>query len=135
MSPALSALLRSWDPRAEIIIVLTLFSLGYILGWTHLRSATGGRSSCAKQKRKDRILAARWRLVSYLVGIALLTLALMSPIDVLGGHLFFMHMIQHLLLIMVIPPLLLIANPLPFILWGVPAQNLGLRQKQRSRRM
>jgi cytochrome c oxidase assembly factor CtaG len=45
----------------------------------------------------------------------------MSPIDVLGGQLFFMHMVQHLLLVMIVPPLLLLANPLPFFLWGLPA--------------
>jgi putative membrane protein len=33
-----------------------------------------------------------------------------------------MHMIQHLLLIMFAPPLLLSANPMPFILWGLPAR-------------
>ncbi len=31
-----------------------------------------------------------------------------------------MHMIQHVLLIMVAPPLLLIANPMPVLLWGLP---------------
>ena len=49
-------------------------------------------------------------------------LALMSPIDVLGQQLFFMHMIQHLLLIMVAPVLLLLPNPMPFLLWGLPAR-------------
>ena len=44
----------------------------------------------------------------------------MSPIDVLGGQLFFMHMIQHLLLIMIAPALLLIANPMAVTLWGMP---------------
>ena len=33
-----------------------------------------------------------------------------------------MHMIQHLLLIMIAPPLLLLANPMPFILWGLPGK-------------
>jgi cytochrome c oxidase assembly factor CtaG len=44
----------------------------------------------------------------------------MSPIDVLGGQFFFMHMIQHLLLVMIVPPLLWLASPLPFALWGLP---------------
>jgi len=49
-----------------------------------------------------------------------LAIALMSPIDVLSSQLFTMHMIQHLLLVMIIPPLLLLANPLPYWLWGLP---------------
>jgi putative membrane protein len=40
----------------------------------------------------------------------------------LGGQLFLMHMVQHLLLLMIIPPLLLLANPLPFLMWGLPAR-------------
>jgi cytochrome c oxidase assembly factor CtaG len=38
----------------------------------------------------------------------------------MGSQLFLMHMIQHLLLVMIGPPLLLIANPLPFFMWGLP---------------
>jgi cytochrome c oxidase assembly factor CtaG len=53
--------------------------------------------------------------------LLVICIALLSPIDALSQQLFFMHMIQHLLLIMVAPPLLLLANPLPFLLWGLPA--------------
>lgn len=44
----------------------------------------------------------------------------MSPIDVLSGQLFSMHMTQHLLLTMVAVPLLLIGNPFPVLVWGLP---------------
>jgi cytochrome c oxidase assembly factor CtaG len=63
---------------------------------------------------------------------------------VLVQQFFFMHMIQHLLLIMVAPPLLLLANPLPFLLWGLPtgarrrageALNLLLHRESRGRRL
>jgi cytochrome c oxidase assembly factor CtaG len=64
--------------------------------------------------------------VAYLGGLAVLWIALMSPIDVLSGQFFFMHMIQHLLLVMIAPPLLLIANPMPVAMWGLPA---GLRRE------
>ena len=40
-----------------------------------------------------------WRQIAVLVGIALVVLALNSPIDELGEeHFFFMHMLQHVLL-------------------------------------
>jgi len=67
-------------------------------------------------------LTARWRPAAYLSGLIIAGIALMSPIDTLAANLFYMHMIQHLLLIMVVPPLLLIANPMPVILWGLPGQ-------------
>jgi len=52
------------------------------------------------------------RAASFLAGVAVLFLALNSPLDVLGDtYLFSAHMIQHLLLILVVPPLLLLGMP------------------------
>jgi cytochrome c oxidase assembly factor CtaG len=110
MDPVTRAILLSWDWRIEVIIVLALAGTLYSLGWRRLRR--GGR--------RNRQLATGWRLASYLGGLIALALALMSPIDVLGGQLFLMHMVQHLLLVMIAPPLLLLANPLPFFMWGLP---------------
>jgi len=45
----------------------------------------------------------------------------MSPIDPLGGQLFFMHMTQHMITIMVSAPLLWLGAPFPIVLWGLPA--------------
>jgi cytochrome c oxidase assembly factor CtaG len=115
MDPVLKALLLSWDLRSEVILVLALAGSVFGLGWWRIRSAQW-------QQPSRRRLAAGWRLVAYLGGLAILGVALMSPIDVLGGQLFIMHMIQHLLLVMIVPPLLLIANPLPFYMWGLPAK-------------
>jgi putative membrane protein len=116
MDPVLSAFLLSWDWRAEVIIILALAGGIYTRGWWRIRRPRKGRSQRAGQHS----LASGWRLAAYLGGLGALGIALMSPIDVLGGQLFFMHMIQHLLLVMIVPPLLLIANPLPFFLWGLP---------------
>lgn len=109
MSPALSAVLQSWDWRLEVIAGLLLMGTLYLRGWQSLR-----------RREAHAHLSKGWRLAAYLGGLALVALALMSPIDVLGGQLFYMHMIQHLLLVMVAPPLLLIANPFPVIVWGLP---------------
>jgi len=105
MDPVLSAVLSSWDWRLEIIVILMLAGSLYTLGWQRIQHSR---------------LATGWRLVAYWGGLTLVAIALMSPIDVLGEQLFYMHMIQHLLLVMLAPPLLLIANPFPFFLWGLP---------------
>lgn len=63
---------------------------------------------------------ARWRLALYGLGLAAIAAALLSPIDDLADELFPMHMVQHLLLTMVAAPLVLLGNPLPVVLWGVP---------------
>jgi putative membrane protein len=123
MDPVLKAVLRSWDLRIEVIVLLGLAGAVYLRGWWGLRalrrvdSAAGDARAAFGRGR----LATGGRLAAYLGGLVLLGLALMSPVDVLGGQFFFMHMVQHLLLVMIVPPLLWLASPLPFMMWGVPA--------------
>ena len=105
-----SALLQSWGWRIDLIIVLALAGTIYTWGWFRLR---------ARSQTPSR-LANGWRLAAYLGGLVVLAIALMSPIDVLGQQLFTFHMVQHLLTIMIAAPLLLLANPFPFFLWGLP---------------
>jgi cytochrome c oxidase assembly factor CtaG len=115
MTTQLPALLTTWDLRLDVGLYLALAGLLFTAGWLRLRG-------------RGRRLATGWRLASYLGGLAVLGLALMSAIDVLGSQLFFVHMIQHLLIVMVAPALLLLANPLPIILWGLPAgREVGQR--------
>jgi cytochrome c oxidase assembly factor CtaG len=109
MNPVTSALLRSWGWRADVILILVLGALLYARGWRQLRRKGHGR-------------ATPLRLVSYYAGLIFVALALMSPIDVMGRQLFLMHMVQHLLLVMVAPPLLWLAEPFPMIVWGMPAR-------------
>ncbi len=116
MDPALRAVLLSWDLRVEVILVLALAGTFYFWGWCSLRALGRGTPESARRGR----LATRGRLAAYLGGLVILGLTLMSPIDVLSGQFFFMHMVQHLLLVMIVPPLLWLASPLPFVLWGLP---------------
>lgn len=122
MDPVLKAVLSSWNWRLEIILVLALAGTLYSIGWWRLRRRNQQRKQRPRRAGQPWPLSATWRLIAYLSGLLLMGVALMSPIDVLGGQLFFMHMIQHLLLIMIVPPLLLIANPLATILWGLPTR-------------
>jgi len=110
----LAVILLSWAWRPEIILTLGLAAAIHLAGRWRLkrRVASGSR------------IVSPWRTVSYLSGLAVIWIALMSPIDVLSGQYFFMHMIQHLLLVMIAPPLLLLADPMPIMLWGLPE---GLR--------
>lgn len=110
MDPVLKAVLLSWDWRPEVIVVLLTFGALYTVGWRRLRRRARGRAQ----------LASGWRLASYLTGLVFIGISLLSPIDTMAQQLFLMHMIQHLLLIMIAPPLLLLANPMPFVLWGLP---------------
>jgi putative membrane protein len=53
----------------------------------------------------------------FAAGLATIFIALLSPIDILADMLFLMHMTQHVLLIMVAPPLLLLGLPAPLLRW------------------
>ena len=65
-----------------------------------------------------------WRLLSFLVGLCFLFIAIASPLDTFSGMLLTVHMIQHLLLMMVIPPLILLSSPFLPILRGLPRRLL-----------
>ena len=119
-----TALLLSWDLRPEIILVLGLAAAIYLgrVATFHVM-AVGGRLALIGLRRRP--LAAGWRLATYWAGLATIALSLMSPVEMLSSQLFFMHMIQHLLLTMVAVPLLLIGNPFPVLVWGLPASARG----------
>ena len=61
-----------------------------------------------------------WRPTSFYVGWTALLLGAVSPIDGLSSDLFLMHMVQHMLLMMVGPPLVLLGAPVVPLLRGLP---------------
>lgn len=66
-----------------------------------------------------------WRSSSFYAGLGVLALAVDSPVDAYADRLFFVHMIQHVLLTMVAPPLLLLGRPWPRLARAFP---LGTRR-------
>lgn len=110
MDPVLNSILRSWDWRPGLLLLFFTLGALYTTGWWRLR-----------RKSHQNQLANGWRLFAYWFGLFWLIIALMSPVDILSGQLFYMHMIQHVLLSMWAVPLILLANPFPFLLWGLPA--------------
>jgi putative membrane protein len=63
---------------------------------------------------------SRWQKASFFTGLLAIFLALQSPIDPLAGHQFSFHQLQHLLLRMVGPLLVLGGAPLTPMLRGLP---------------
>lgn len=107
MDATLAAVLGSWTWRPDVILVVSGLGAAYLTGWRRLR-------------RRGASAAAGWGPPAYFGGLAAIALALLSPIDAFGSWLFTMHMVQHELLVMVAPPLLLLANPLAAVLWALP---------------
>jgi cytochrome c oxidase assembly factor CtaG len=61
-----------------------------------------------------------WRLGIFLSGIVVVVLALLSPLDGLADVLFSAHMLQHMLLLVIAPPLLVLGLPATALLRALP---------------
>jgi cytochrome c oxidase assembly factor CtaG len=98
----------AWIWRPAVLLVLAALAAFYLRGWWRLRM------------RRARGAAPGWRLAAYLGGLLSVLVALCSPLEVLSELSFTAHMAQHQLLMMVAPPLLLLAAPFPVMLWALP---------------
>src|SRR5579859_4282462 len=61
-----------------------------------------------------------WRGVFFLAALVTFLLAASAPIDILSGRLFWVHMVQHLLILVVMAPLLVASAPLIPLWLGLP---------------
>ncbi|MGE0229163.1 MAG: cytochrome c oxidase assembly protein [Dehalococcoidia bacterium] len=61
-----------------------------------------------------------WMVAFFYSGLLVGVLSVVSPIDSLGSHHFFMHMIQHELIMLVAVPLILLGAPVTPVLRGMP---------------
>jgi cytochrome c oxidase assembly factor CtaG len=99
--------LFSWAFEPVPVLGLLAAAVFYFLGWRSLHSQVPWRFPVE-------------RLVSFLGGLAVIFVALASPLDAFAGWLLVVHMVQHLLLTMVAPPLLLLGWPMLPLLSGLP---------------
>lgn len=63
-----------------------------------------------------------WRGIYFLGAIFVFFLAASAPIDILSGRLFWVHMVQHLLLLVIMAPLLVAGAPLLPMWLGLPGR-------------
>jgi putative membrane protein len=65
----------------------------------------------------------RRRTAAFAAGLATIVVALDSPIDGYADQLFWVHMLQHVLLLTVAPPLILLGRPWPRMWRALPLQS------------
>jgi cytochrome c oxidase assembly factor CtaG len=95
--------------RADVALSLAVAVVLFLRGAWRLR-----------RQRRPGIGAGR--LIAAAVGFTALGVALSDAVHALGHALFAAHMAQHLLLVSIAAPALLLADPFPVALWGVPAR-------------
>lgn len=107
MSDAVHGILEDWSPPIWLTSSIVLTALIYLRGWLAIR----------KTRRKQ---FTDVRLASFLSGLCVLWLAIGSPMDGFADALLSAHMIEHLMLMSVVPPLLLCGLPVVPLLRGLP---------------
>ncbi|MES2123369.1 MAG: cytochrome c oxidase assembly protein [Gemmatimonadota bacterium] len=98
-------LASAWTFEPTVVIPLAVLGVAYTLAVVRARTERGRRAAP--------LVRAAW----FAAGWISLLFALVSPIDRLGETLFAGHMVQHLVLIVVAAPLLVIGAPPPLWLW------------------
>ncbi len=97
----------SWEPFTLVLLALSgaLYALGLARLWGRAGTGQG---------------IQRWQAGCFAAGWLALVVALVSPLDALGGILFSAHMVQHEVLILVAAPLIVLGRPLAPTLWALP---------------
>jgi cytochrome c oxidase assembly factor CtaG len=98
------AFLSNWtfDPVAAVLLGAS--AVAYLIGVHLVRS------------RHPSSPWSRWCTVSFLSGVVLVWLVLLGPIGAYDDVFFWSHMVQHIVLMMLAAPLLLLGNPILLIL-------------------
>src|SRR5262249_11461126 len=107
VSPTFEAVLSSWPFDPWLMCALLVAALIYFRGWRELR-------------RRDPFRWHTCHLAAFFGGLGTTYLALASPIEPFAALLLQVHMLQHMLLTMVVPPLLWLGAPLFPLLRGLP---------------
>ena len=98
----------SWDPS---LIYVTVAAVMYVLG--------GFRRGTSRGRHPGRA-GEHLRGLAFAAGLASIVIALDSPIDYYSDQLFWVHMTQHLILLTVSPPLILLGRPWPRMWQALP---------------
>jgi putative membrane protein len=111
----MSYLLEHWSFDPFLIVAVVL------VAWHEI-----GLARLARRSRPERTRQRRQRSLWFYGGLAVLLIAVQSPIDYWADDYFFVHMIQHLLLNFAAPTLIVAGAPWQPLLDGLPAA-LGRR--------
>ena len=109
MTTAIHSEFAAWSISYPVTFALFLIACGYFRGWLRLRSTSPN-------------LILPWRAAAFMTGMLALWIALGSPLRTLHHQLLSIHMVDHVLLMAVAPPLILLGAPLRSFLQGLPQQ-------------
>src|ERR1700732_1734453 len=107
MTPDAQAILQSWSAPLGVNLALGLTVAVYVRGWIRLHTTFPE-------------LFSAWRLAAFLAGIISIWIAIGSPLAAFDDVSLTVHMVQHLLLMAIAPPFILLGAPALPLLQGIP---------------
>ena len=111
MPASVQVAFESWSCPVGLTLAVVLTGVLYLRGWLRLHSASVNA-------------IPSWRAGSFFLGLFLIWLAVGSPLAAFDEELLTVHMVQHLLLMTVAPPLLLVGAPVLPLLHALPRKFL-----------
>ncbi len=108
----LAEFLRTWDPAWQPIVLLAVAAAAYTGAVLHVRAA--GRQWEAG------------RLVAFMSGLGVVGLVIVGPVGAFDDTFMWAHMVQHIALMMLAAPLLVLGAPVLLLLLACPS---GLRRR------
>ncbi len=111
-------LFQHWSFNPYLIAVIGLFFLTEYRGYRYLRSQD--KFDLAAKLPKRTSLSSRFLI--FIAGGSVLLLILISPLNYWAGYYFWVHMIQHIFLMLVSPFLIVVSAPWSIMYWGLPSQ-------------
>ena len=99
----------SWSLAPQVVVPLLLLLAGYLRGLRRLAAAPGAAP------------LPEWRVAAFSAGWLMLVLALVSPLCRMAATMAAAHMVQHVILVAVAPPLLLLGLTPALLRASVPA--------------
>ena len=94
-----------WLVLSNLAVMAALYAYGLRKLWRRTGVGRGVRS---------------WRALAFAAALLTILIALLSPVDALSDDLSWVHMVQHLLLMAVAAPLLVLGYPELVLLWVLP---------------
>jgi cytochrome c oxidase assembly factor CtaG len=90
-------------------LIFVVVALGYMRGWLRSRARPAQAVST-------------WRGAGFLLGLLLIWIAVVSPFASADAHSLTVHMVQHLALMSLAPPLIWLADPVRLLLCALPSR-------------
>jgi cytochrome c oxidase assembly factor CtaG len=120
---------NGWPVPPTVLLGCLVAEVLYFRGWRVFVKAVQAREAARATKPtlftgggtgKEQWNTWLWRGIFFLCAIFTFLIASSAPVDILSARFFWVHMVQHLLLLVIMPPLLVASAPLIPLWLGLP---------------